>query len=411
VFAQLLGLLVLPLLTRMYVPEQFGSLQLYTSILNMIMVGATLRYEVALLRATPGAETKSVLSLSLTATVAVSIVVFIGSLTFNRFPLLSAERGLPFPALVLFGGVLAGGIYQFVTYWMTREKAFSVSASSKISQSCTYAAVALALGLIPTGGNGLLYADVLGRVAAVLSVGFWMKVHWQRNVGAVSWAGVRQAAHKYREFPLISLPGGMVNSLGGALTPILIYATFTASVAGQFGLVDRVLTLPVALVVTAVSQVYTSQLAEDLRSGADTAMSRFRHYLVWISGVAAIPVIIVSLAAPVLFRVVLGEQWQQAGEFAQLLAPTYFLLLLSGGTTMTLVLLGHQKMQLAWEVGRLAAMVVVWTMVAHYGWPPRAAVLCHSLVTAAASLAFLWMAHRALQRHVLRDGAIGRAND
>src|SRR5579871_1544437 len=47
--AQVLGIISAPILTRIYHPSDFGALQVFISVMALMMVAATGRYEIALL--------------------------------------------------------------------------------------------------------------------------------------------------------------------------------------------------------------------------------------------------------------------------------------------------------------------------------------------------------------------------
>ena len=47
--AQLVGILITPVLTRLYAPEAFGTLALFTSITSILGVIACMRYELAIM--------------------------------------------------------------------------------------------------------------------------------------------------------------------------------------------------------------------------------------------------------------------------------------------------------------------------------------------------------------------------
>ena len=47
--AQAIGILITPILTRLYAPEAFGTLALFTSITSILSVIACMRYELAIM--------------------------------------------------------------------------------------------------------------------------------------------------------------------------------------------------------------------------------------------------------------------------------------------------------------------------------------------------------------------------
>jgi teichuronic acid exporter len=404
VIAQVVGFLILPVLSRLFAPEAFGAYQLFQSIVAILLVVASLRFEVALLRAEDDAELRALLRLCFAVTLFLSslVALAVGLILVSGWPVTAA---LPFTIWLFPLAMLIGGTAQFMTFLVTRESAFSVSANSKVAQSGAYAATGVAIGAAAPITSGIILADLFGRsTLAGILIG-WA---WRRDralFGPVSRSQMAAAASKFREFPLISVPGGVVNTLGGVLTPMMIYATFSPYVSGQFGLVERGLTIPAALLVTAVSQVYTAGFGEALRKPGQSTLAQFRKVVRNMALIGGPPALILMAFGPIIFVTAFGERWLLAGEFARIMAPAYWLILISGAVNMTIMLLGRQKLQMAWEVGRLAAMLGIWTAIPLLGLSEITAVALHSALTMATCAVFLLMAYWALKKHGLAEGA------
>jgi O-antigen/teichoic acid export membrane protein len=399
VIAQAIGFLVLPILSRLFAPEAFGAYQLFQAILAILLVTASMRFEVALLRAEEGDELRAALRLcfAITFTVSSLVALLVGLILLTGWP--AAATSLPFTLWLFPLALLIGGTGQFLTYFVTRESAFTVSANSKVAQGGAYAAAGLAIGAAAPVTAGIVMADLFGRFALTSMLLAWAQRQGRGLFGPVTRAQIAAVASKFREFPLISVPGGIVNTLGGVLTPMMIYATFSPYVSGQFGLVERGLTIPVALLVTAVSQVYMAGFAEAIRKPGQSTLLQFRRVVRNMALIGAPPVLILIAFGPTIFVTVFGERWLLAGEFARIMAPAFWLVLISGAVNMTIMLLGRQKLQMAWEVGRLVAMLAIWTAIPLLALSATTAVILHSLLIMATCAAFLVMAYWALKAH------------
>jgi O-antigen/teichoic acid export membrane protein len=125
----------------------------------------------------------------------------------------------------------------------------------------------------------------------------------------------------------------------------------------------------------------------------------FHKYILLLFAVGIVPLIVVMTAAPALFIFFFGSEWAQAGLFAQVMAPAYLLVLMTGGTNMTLMLIGMQKTQMIWEIGRLVAMAALWTTAKSGRWAASDVVFGHACVITGTSIAFLLMAEIGLRKH------------
>ena len=396
--AQALGFFALPLLTRLFEPAAFGNFQLFASILTLLLVFPTMRYEVALLRARGMRELRAVAQLCALLIVVVSLVfaVLAGLLCWLGWPRILDQ--LPFPIWLLVLALLFGGTAQFLAVLVTRQKAFRTSARSKILQSTCYVGTGLSIGAVTPFPGGLVVADLAGRLAN----SFYL-IGWSRRLMPTLWkpASRRElaaVARRYREYPCISVPGTMINVVGGILTPIMIYASFSAMASGQFALLDRSVNLPVALIIISVAQVFTAQFSADLSRDPAAAATQFRQVLRYMSLLALAPMLVLLVAGPWLFTLVFGEQWRLAGELGQIMAPAYAAMLVTGPFHMVLTVMGRQKLQTAWEIGRLAAVTGLWLLIPRLGLSLKMGVAGYSAIIVLASAAFLTIAYASMPR-------------
>jgi O-antigen/teichoic acid export membrane protein len=406
VIAQAIGFAALPILSRMFVPEAFGHYQLFISLLTLLLVFPTLRYEVALLRANSPREFRALAQLCLFLALAVTATLglLLGVLDLVGWP--PQIRDLPFPIWLLIAATLFGGFGQLLNILATREKSFGTIANSKILQSATYAGTGLTLGATAPIPTGLILADVVGRVGHTAWLGLWSRravAGLWRPVGRTSLIAV---ARRYREYPFISTPGTAINVLGGILTPVMIYASFSPAVAGQYALIDRSVNLPLGLVIISIGQVFTAQFSAELRRDANAAAAHFRRVLGYMGLLALGPLIVLIAAGPWLFTFVFGAEWQTAGELSRILAPAYASSLLSGPVHMVLTVMGHQKLQTAWEVSRLVLVVGLWTLVPRLDLSLDTAVAVYSGILVACNVGFVCLSYamvrRAARRHSSR---------
>lgn len=396
VLAQGMGLLILPLLTRFYDPADFGHFQLYQSATLLLVVFVSMRFEVALLRAKAGSELQATLALCLISTFAVTVFVTVGlAVVFAVWPSLHAQ--LPVSPMLAGLTVFLIGTFQFLGFLVTREQMYSVSANSKIVQALGYASVATALGTVRVS-LGLIIADSLSRLCGSLYLLRTLRRRGMLTMRDASLASVKAAAWKFREFPLVTVFGGLINSLGAIVTPVMIYAKFSPEVAGQFALVERSLSFPVAIVVAAVSQVYMATFANLIREDPGQLRKQFHDLLRMLLLVSVVPAAIAFFLAPTLFTLVFGPEWQVAGRLAQIMIVAYLTLFVYGGVNMTIMLLGRQVLQTTWEVLRLGCMLVLWGTIIQPSMSVETVVTMHAFVLVGMSLLFIAMAEYSVRR-------------
>ena len=395
--AQVIGILVLPLLSRLYPPAAFGHLQFFSTTLSLALVAVTLRYEVAILQAPTQNDAQALVRLCLWINVATAmlsaIVCFVLLAFFGPWGV-----GTRTVLWLLTPGIALAGLLQTLGYLPLRLKDFRAGAGAKVLQAVAYATLALCAGLVLPSAVGLTVADLGARGVAAALIWWWCARHGVSLSGLVAPGALKAAAWAHREMPRYAVPGGIINTAGGVLTPIMMYAAFDASTLGQYSLVERSLMLPVGMVAVAVSQVFSADLSEHLRSGSGAANQSFRRVVVSMAQIGLVPAVVVGFASPWLFPRLFGAQWAAAGEYAQLLAPLLFASFVTAPVNMAIMLAGRQKIQMAWEVCRLLTIAAAWGAVSVWHLGPHIAIALHVASGVCMCLLYLAMADRVLAK-------------
>ena len=313
--AQFLTLLAAPILTRLYGTESFGLLSVYIAVVSLFSVVSSLKYELAI----PLPEDDGdVVALTILSLVIVSLIsLMAGILVFFCGTLVSVSlgvRGLSDYLWLIPVGVFLAGILQIFTYWSIRLKDFSILAKVKIWQQIVI--VFVQISTFKLGGIGLLLGQAFGQGVGIqaLSRKIVSKGGWQ----PVPLSQVKKVASRYRNFPLYSTWAGFLNTAGSQVPPLLFASIFGASAAGLYALAYRVIALPMGVVGKAVAQVFLSNAAIDYKKGKlpDLVISAQRTLI----KVVVPPAIFLILFGPVVFPLVFGKDWAEAGEVASWLA-------------------------------------------------------------------------------------------
>lgn len=397
VLAQIIGIAALPLLTRNFTPEAFGAFQIFQIILSFLLIIVSFRYEIAVLKANDGDDLNSTIALCLILTMFSTLIVTIALIVIEYMDINIGGFRVNFPWWLLTISMFVGGCGQLFGYVAARSHSHSLLSNSKIVQSTLNAGSSSILAVFYPISSGLIVGDFVGRAANLI----WLvigSIGQLRVLSSVSLVALKASATKYRNFAFLSMPSTLIGVAGAAVTPLLIYNRFDAHASGQFGLVERSAGLPVGLIVLAISQVHMSYLSSDLRFNGSEARRHFLRIAFFIVAIGAPIVILCVLFAIPLFRVVFGSGWEQAARFSQLMAPAYFLALISGGLGMTLVVVGYVKTQLFWDTSRFVIMMMLWFLPWSSGWPVEKMVFAHSAVLSCFSALMLFLSYRALPR-------------
>jgi O-antigen/teichoic acid export membrane protein len=391
VFAQIIGIMIIPLLSRLYSPADFGAFGLFQAAMVMISVVACLRYDQAILTAENKADAFGLFRLCLCLSFVMSLVVLLAVSIVKIFGLEQSWLG-PLSLYWLSPATFIAGMALAVTSLFTWLGAFHMASNSRIIQSAANGFTAITFGLVSPAAWGLVLADTIGKLAVIL---FGTKV----LLPSISWRAWRAWLHdsptlarRYVRFPKLSVVGALLNNGGFFVTRVALFNLFGAEANGQFALADRLIALPLGLVIVALSQVFTSHFSRLLREDRIGAGIYLRSTVRYAALVGLLPLIIGTALAPQIFIFILGPQWTEAGEFAQILAVMYYSSIVSGPIQTALVVNGRMAIQFAYEALSVTLLIALWSVVAWQECEITTALIGLALITAVTNFIYVWFA-------------------
>jgi O-antigen/teichoic acid export membrane protein len=357
---QAIAFIASPLLTRLYIPENFGYLAIYTSVLSTLVVIGSLRYQLAIPLPEKDEDGFALLSLSCLILVTITTLLSLGLLLWKEplFTFLNAESLQKFWWLIPLG-LFGAGLYQALSYWSIRKQAYRNLSLTKLTQGISLVGVQIGLGFFKLGELGLIIGDIAGRTAGSSNLA---RLSLKGNVWQeLSVERIKQNLIRYRRFPLLSSVSALFNSAGLQLPSLLLLAFYGPQVAGWFALSQRVLGIPTTLLGTSVSQVYTGKAAQMARETPTSLLPLFQKTVSRLFLLALLPAIVLSIFAPQLSAFVFGQDWYRTGQYIQVLTPMFLAQLAVSPLSQTLIILERQDLQLIWDISRFLLVVgVLW---------------------------------------------------
>lgn len=343
--AQALTVLVLPVLTRLYTPEDFSVLAVYAALLGTISVAACLRLEIAIPIPERHEDAANLLALALciSAIVAVTVAFVVGLFPAQIVDLLERPELRPYLWLLPLGIWLASS-YAALQYWFTRKKMFPIIAKTRVTQAIGGAATQVGLGWAGFAPFGLLLGQMISSGVGVYRLGHDALTRDRIVFNSISWASMRRVYREYDRFPKYSTWEALANTAGIQLPMLIIAALALGPEAGFLMLATRAMQMPMGLIGVSVSQVYLSQAPHELRRGnLGNFTAKVLGGLVK-TGVG--PLLFAGIVAIPAFALIFGEDWRRAGELVTWMTPWFVFQFLSSPISMVMHIRNKQRAML-----------------------------------------------------------------
>lgn len=364
IFGQVVVFTSYPILTRLYSPEDFGVLAVYSSILAILIVIAGFRYQNAIPLPATDASAINLMLLSLIGLVILTVIVSV--LTFflsddiaklTQTPDLNKYAWL-FPISIFFGG-----IYQVFSFWAVRKKEYKVLAHTKLRQGSGMALSQVGMGFLPFQALGLIVGQIIGQFAGVTKLikGAHKDIKFKNYqiLKQVTFNRAKVLAYYYRDYPLFSTGVGLLNTVGRQVPPILLGSYFGPTLVGIYFLAHRILMAPVILITDSLSKVFLGDAADANRNKRlGKLVEQIQKFIIKL---VFSPLIMGVFLAPELFGLVFGADWVDAGIVTQYLVPWLFLMCCVNPISPVYGVLLKQSVSLKIEVlmvlGRISVLI------------------------------------------------------
>ena len=316
-FAQIISLLFLPLLTRLYTPEEFGYLAIYMSTAKILSTISTGRYELAVMLPKDDKGALNLMFLSMGLVIITALVTFIVLLFFKNDLLtlinVKENRNLFFflPLSILFLG-----FYQNIYYWTARLKNFKNIARSRLIQSSSTSLINAGGGISGFGAMGLIFGSISGQFLSTASLFRSLFKDKRTPLKAIDWPLMKKEAAENKNFPFFSLPMGFLNSISGNIIVYVLTIFFTQQLVGFYSNAFRVINYPLNFISSSFTSVFYQKINETANKIKIYTISYFANL-----AAAAIILLPIFFWGDIIFAFVLGSEWKTAGTLAGIIAP------------------------------------------------------------------------------------------
>lgn len=347
--AQVTGILLIPVITRLYSPEFFGVNQLFLSIATVAVVVSSLSYDYVIML--PKTDEDSINAFALCTVCILGISAAIGAAfigfgdwfgAFFETPMI-AEYFVWLPIFVVFSSLFA-----ILNEWLSRKVQYGLLSKGIVLNSISTRTVQIGGGLVAASPLGLILGSVAGMVFSVLYMlrGLTEDAELLKTVRIKR---MKEIAVRYRDFAIFGSAGGLANSLSWELPAFMLAYFFNPAVLGYYALAMMAVRLPMGMVGTAIAQVFYQKASEE-KNRTGNVKSVVREIHTRLISIGIFPFVVFTILAEDLFSFVFGADWLTAGTYAMLLAPWIFTVFIFSPISSLFGVLERQRSFLSFEI-------------------------------------------------------------
>ncbi len=340
--AQLIPILLQPVLRRIYAPADFGAFAVYFSLIGILTVIANFRYDLAIGLPEKDEDGANLFFLTLLINFVFNIILLLVIIIFRhsiaqlfKFP----EKFSGFLFLLPFGTFFFCS-FQAMNYWLIRKKAFRSLSINKISRRGAEGIVQVSFGLFRNSA-GLFWADIAGSISNNIS-GIRQMQRTGFNIHFFSRPVIISVMKRYIGFPKYNLIPQLFGTLAFQFPVFIINRMFTKTELGYFDLTQQAILAPFALISVAVSQVLLQAVTKK-KHDKEKIYHDFMNLTFLLLAIGLTSVVVIELWGPGLYSFVFGKTCRIAGDYSRILIIGFMFFLVV--SPMGAVLMGLEEIR------------------------------------------------------------------
>ena len=323
ILAQIITLLAYPIISRIYTPDEMGTLNLFVSIFAILVLLANAEYQNVLVFHKNEKDLPSVLTVCLACVVLVSTIVLISVPFSAEISSLFGSTDLADWYFLMPIYVAATAIWNICDSLIIRKKLFKYISLYLVLLALYNVGLKILLGNIGWGTGGLIISAVSGSVLILLAVCLYAQ--WKDKLFSSlgvrpTWASTLAIAREYIKFPKYSLSRKTLNLLSKSLPIFLLSAHFGMTDIGLYSMGLLLAHTPINVACGSLYKIMFRFVSEKVWNN-EKILPVIKKYIASVLMVGLPSFALLFFILPDLTALLLGDDWRISGEYIRLMLP------------------------------------------------------------------------------------------
>lgn len=322
VLAQMINIVVQPILTRVFPAETLGIYTYLISLATMIIPVASLKLDMLIVSEPNEKEAQYITDACIIINILISliyaIVIIVGyqvsdNNIFNKYGIIIYVV----PILVFTNGLR----FLFISY-LNRYKEYKTISIIAIIREAIRAVIQVGAGFLSLG----VFSLSMGYAVSPL---FGLNIQMRNYLKELK-ERPRINLKKFKEIVLVKgkrqilflVPAQFINSFSASLVTISITALFSAKILGYYSAGVRILDIPIVFITSNVSKVCYQRISENV-ANKKPVLRTLMSVIIVLSVVSIMGFGTLYVIAPRLSEIVFGQGYRVAGEYIRCLCVMY----------------------------------------------------------------------------------------
>lgn len=360
--ALLVGIIGMPILSRLYTPAEFAIQSLFIQVVTYATALMTWRYEffLQLPKKDEDAEALNDLVLVLGFVNTILLTALVWVLRFELAEILgNGDLGVWIVIAPLTAFLVSLALCN--QHRVQRARDFKTAGISQLIGKSSYIATAVTGAVANLGVTGLMVATAFGATGKIL----WLKQRLRTDVDSRfksrhHFRNALRLGRHYFKMASATVVSHLLSTTAATIPLVAIARMYGTNELGQYALVLATIYLPSGLLGAAIGQVYY-QAAAQAWANNESLVPLWKTTVTKLLLIGIPAYTMVSVFSPIAYPFIFGGQWELSGEFARYLSIAALFSFVSSPLDRTRLIVGAWRYSLVWSAFRVVStLIVIW---------------------------------------------------
>jgi O-antigen/teichoic acid export membrane protein len=354
VVAQVFNVAFIPVLSRVYSPDELGVLGFYMQIVMFLTALVTLRLELSLPIERYAPHRYALFRYAIRWTLLLCGLVFVPVLVIvliNDFTSVFNSMLILIPI-----GVVLHGLFNLGMYWELGSERFNQITLAKLTRSGSINGLKLLFGIFHFGPIGLIISVLIGMFISLFAFAKGFKESLKSFTFTRKSIKTKYLLHKHRDLYYFNLPHTLVDLTRDLILASFIMYSFSEHEFGSYNQSYFLLRLPLIFVGEAVGQALFSKCST-LVDSKKKIMPFVIKVVAGLTAASIIPFVTIFFFGSEIFVFVLGEEWVDSGLYSEIITWWAMVIFIASPLSFIPILLDRQRSYFSLNILRAVFLI------------------------------------------------------
>lgn len=357
VVAQIISILVSPITSRLFTPEQLGFYTVIATAVSLFGPVICLKYDMAIVVSKTEKDTYSVITLCLLLCIPISIVI---SIIYGLIFIRGSYNGFSLWGYICAIIILlaAYGVNNILLAHNNKNALYKLISSVTVTKSVVNNTLLVISGLLNIGILGLIGSQIMSSFAGL---GHQSK-DIRKNLDKFKTIGpsqIKRVFLEYRKQPIYNASSALVTTTIYSSINLFIKTVYSIKQLGLYSLSYRVLGIPFSVISANIARVFFDSAVKEVKDCGNYKRT-FRKTIIILSCTIIPMIVLMAIVSPWIFSFVFGEEWGRAGLYVRLLAPMFAVRLIAESLTTSFIVSHKQHLELIFQSILLGGELIIY---------------------------------------------------